>query len=595
MVESLLHSSSAPISRQALALLRGSRLFASIEIFCALLAGLLEAAILTLFARVGLSAIGVEDSGISFPGFGQLPTLLALQFVFILTIIRVALGVVSAWLVGRISFRIVTGIRLQLAHLYSKSNYASKKILEDGSFQQLIVSFPSLGNGLIQGLLQSSGASISMVAMLSFSTVTEPAVTFAGIAAVSLLAGMLIPLRRRIQGLSERAVASQVQLSTTVAEIGSLVDEFEAFNAQKSGFEAIRERVREDSEIGRRSTILKNLVTPLYLGSTYLILTLSLLTLYFTDASRLAAFGPVLLVLLRALQYGQGVQNGLTLLSQIGPFLKYLNSTGENFSGQAHLDGAKFVTDFQEIQFVNTSFLYQSEGRKNGVSRVNFVIRHGENVGLIGPSGSGKSTILRLLLGFYQPDEGEILVDGYGLESLDLAAWRSVVGYVPQTPKILSATVADNVRFHRSGVSDEDVNDALRIAGLEVEVAALPDGHLTKIGMNVDGLSGGQLQRLAIARALVGHPKLILMDEPTSSIDEKSEEEVTAAIAAASVHSSILVATHRPRILAYCDRVVDLSSLTGQASDDASQELWREDAGDRTEKLKSVEVERGNN
>jgi len=573
LAESLLHSSSAPTSRQALALLRGSRLFALMEVFSALLSGLTEAAILTLFARVGLSTLGVENSGVNLPGFGSLSTLFALQIVLVLTTTRVVLGVASAWMVGRISFRIVTGIRLELAQLYSKTSYTSKKGLEDGSFQQLIVSFPSLGNGLIQGLLQSFGAAISMVAMLTFSVVTEPMVTFAGIAAVSILATLLLPLRRRIQRLAERAVSSQVRLSTTVAELGSLVDEFEAFNAQPFGFESVSQRVLEDSEIGRRSTILKNLVTPLYLGSTYLVLTLSLVTIYFADASRLVTFGPVLLVLLRALQYGQGVQNGLALLSQIGPFLRYLNSTGENLLEQRPPIGDRSLTSFREIRFVNTSFTYKSESRQNGVAAVNFTIQEGENVGLIGPSGSGKSTVLRLLLGFFRPDEGAILVDGEHLQNLDLIAWRSLVGYVPQSPKILSATVAENVRFFRLGIPDKDVERALRIAGLQDEISALPDGNRTKIGMNTDALSGGQLQRLSIARALAGRPELILMDEPTSSIDEKSEDEVTAAIAAASLHSSILVATHRPRILAYCDRVVDLSSSVGPAIEQDSSRI----------------------
>jgi ABC-type multidrug transport system fused ATPase/permease subunit len=134
-----------------------------------------------------------------------------------------------------------------------------------------------------------------------------------------------------------------------------------------------------------------------------------------------------------------------------------------------------------------------------------------------------------------------------------------LVGFVPQHPRLLNASIAENVRFFRDGISEDEVRRALSAADLLVEIDALERGIDTVIGPGATTLSGGQMQRLAIARALVGRPALIVMDEPTSAIDQESEREVAAAVAAVAAEVTVVIASHRPQILEHCDRVIEVS------------------------------------
>ncbi|MDN3259459.1 thiol reductant ABC exporter subunit CydD [Streptomyces sp. CSDS2] len=209
------------------------------------------------------------------------------------------------------------------------------------------------------------------------------------------------------------------------------------------------------------------------------------------------------------------------------------------------------------VAFEDVSVRYPGRS-SDAVTGVSFRVEPGETVALVGPSGAGKSTLLGVLLGFVRPAGGRVRVGGADLAGLDLAEWRSRIAWVPQRPHLYAGTIAENVRLARPGADDGAVRRALRDAGAWEFVAALPDGVDTVLGEDGTGLSAGQRQRLALARAFLADRPVLLLDEPTAALDGATEGEVVAAVRRLAAGRTVLLVVHRPALLGVADRVVRL-------------------------------------
>ncbi|WP_326651081.1 MULTISPECIES: thiol reductant ABC exporter subunit CydD [unclassified Streptomyces] len=209
-----------------------------------------------------------------------------------------------------------------------------------------------------------------------------------------------------------------------------------------------------------------------------------------------------------------------------------------------------------ELDGVTVRHAGRSEASLDAVS---LVVEPGETVALVGPSGVGKSTLLGVLLGFVEPAEGQVLVSGTDLASLDMDRWREQIAWVPQRPYLFAGTVAENVRLARPGADDAAVRAALRDANAFDFVAGLPQGADTLLGEDGAGLSAGQRQRLALARAFLADRPLLLLDEPTAALDGETEAGIVDAVRRLAEGRTVLLVVHRPALLAVADRVVTLS------------------------------------
>lgn len=210
----------------------------------------------------------------------------------------------------------------------------------------------------------------------------------------------------------------------------------------------------------------------------------------------------------------------------------------------------------QEITFQNVSFSY-TEGQRV-LDQISFTIQPGERVALVGASGAGKSTVLHLLMGFMEPEQGEISIGKIPLKNLEQNSWRKLVAFVPQTPYLFQGTIRENIALGRPEASLEDIQAAAIKAECHAFISSLPEGYDTVIGKGGRILSAGQGQRLAIARAILMDAPLVLLDEATASLDPENQELIQQALERLLSGRTALITAHRLSTLKIVDRILVL-------------------------------------
>ena len=210
------------------------------------------------------------------------------------------------------------------------------------------------------------------------------------------------------------------------------------------------------------------------------------------------------------------------------------------------------------VAFAGIGFHYPSRPQHAALADFSLAVAPGQTVAIVGPSGAGKSTVFQLLLRFYDPQSGHILLDGVNTRSMSLQALRQRVGIVPQDAVIFSTSALENIRYGRPDASDQQVRAAATAAFADRFIKDLPEGYHTFLGERGVRLSGGQRQRIAIARAMLKNPPLLLLDEATSALDAESERVVQAALESAMQNRTTLVIAHRLATVQKADRIVVL-------------------------------------
>jgi ATP-binding cassette, subfamily B, bacterial len=248
--------------------------------------------------------------------------------------------------------------------------------------------------------------------------------------------------------------------------------------------------------------------------------------------------------------------------------LMELLHTRSDVRSPEHPQTAPWPVNGSSLVLRDVNFNYPSRPTQQALNGLSGEVRAGRTVAIVGPSGAGKSTMFSLLMRFYAPQKGDVLLDGVSIEQMDLTDLRQRIGVVPQEPVVFSGTVMDNIRYGRPEATDPDVYAAAEAAFAHEFIAELPQGYDTYLGDRGVRLSGGQRQRIAIARAILKNPPMLLLDEATSALDANSERMVQAALEKAMQGRTTLVIAHRLATVqrADCIWVLDHGRLVEQGT-----------------------------
>ena len=280
-------------------------------------------------------------------------------------------------------------------------------------------------------------------------------------------------------------------------------------------------------------------------------------------------FIAVMYLIQRIFQYAEKIQGSLFIVSESVPYVTDLiNFEKELAKHKENSDGEKEFIFERELEVKNLSFKYHEY--KPVLLDLNFKIKKGEMVGIIGPSGAGKTTLVDILLRLFSPASGEILVDGKNIDQIAVSVWRKNVGYVSQDIFLKNDTICENIVFYGDDILMEDVERAAKFANIYDFIKTLPKGFDTVVGERGILLSAGQRQRVVLARALARKPKILILDEATSALDNESEKLIKESIDSLKGEITTIVIAHRLSTIMSSDKLIAIEN--GKVVEEGSSE-----------------------
>jgi ABC-type multidrug transport system fused ATPase/permease subunit len=519
----------------------------------AFLGGVAEALFLVTVTRAAF-AITDRNDRISVMSSWQLSVESTLLLAVALIVLRIALAGYTSWQSANVSNRVVADIRQRLSRAFLDSCWEVQQAQRSGSLQQLLTGYSGAASGLMSSVTQGVVTGANLVALLGTAVAVDPLGAVALVLSVAVLGLLLRPLRSVVRRRARAATGASMDLAISVNEVSELGLELHVFHVQERAAVRVAEAIERARKVGASLQFANGLSTPAYSGLAYLAIVGALGVVAATNTTSFTSLGAAMLVMLRSLSYGQAAQGAYLGVSGAVPAIEELQRRLDVFDAGRRLDEGQPVDRVGAISMEKVWFAYpQGETVLRDVS---FTIMPHEIIGIVGPSGAGKSTLVQLLLGLRDPDEGRVLAGGRDIGTFDRAEWARKVTFVPQAAHLVAGTIADNIRFFRHGVSQEDVERAARLAHLHDDITGFPEGYVRQVGEHGGHLSGGQQQRLCIARALVEHPDVLILDEPTSALDVRSEHLIRNTLLGLKDGMTVIVIAHRLSTLSICDRIM---------------------------------------
>jgi len=518
--------------------------------------GISESLILIALAKIGVGAVsGEEPVNLPLPAIASIPPLALLSGSLL---VRLSLSISRVLLTSSIRRRLVAKFRDDIMTAYSEASWESEKTIAGGNLQQMVVHYPQKMTGHINALFTYAGDFAIVVTLMLSSFFISPKTTIILAAGVLVVVASTIPIRKVVQARAAVYQEHERELSTSVQEMQESLLELKIYRVTSSASEEVKGLGQKELDANERNRVLSGMVTPAYSFLVYAFLTTGALTVSAATGSSVADTAPVFLLLLRALTYSQGLQGAALTFANLNPMIRIFADSKRFLIQNRDRPGSINLFRIKQLRFQSVKFFYRgSTACALAVREIE--IKEGSHVGLVGLSGSGKSTFLQLVSGVLTPTEGSILFNDNRLDHYSKESIQTQLGYVPQHSHQLSGTLNDNVRFYRNFLTDADLAEAVKGAGL-VKLGEKPViDDFTRLGKRGRGLSGGQSQRVGIARALAGEPSLLILDEPTASLDIGAEEALERVLSKVSKPTIVLIASHRKTILRSCDRILVFS------------------------------------
>ncbi len=511
----------------------------------ALLSGLAEACALALAVQLAITLSASRDD-VNTP-VGMLGVGLCLWLGTGLLVLRSIAGWVQARQIAVLTAATQRALRIRLLEAYSEAGWSKKEASASGRIQDLLGNQVTQIGRAVQNGFGVAVAVASFVAMLGTAVlVNSAAALLSGIASVALLA-IFRPLTRRTRVTAQEVTRSSLRLAE---DIDSLVEVSEVSHVMAVGashVEAIIPGIEVLDRLYRKLLLLSRGSSAIFGSTAALLVYAFLAAVRLSGTSNIASLGAVIVILVRATSYSQTAQTAYqSFVEQASSGRAIGIEIGELRLSRPRRGSAPLGAT-ERIDFTDCSLV-----RPNGVTSLNHVtlsFRAGERVAITGVSGAGKSSLIEVLVGLREPTSGGVFLNGATTDSYAAEVFASQVAYLPQRPRLLRASVAENVRFFRSWVTDEMIEAAVDAAGLADEVGALPQGLATPIGAPGAGLSGGQMQRICLARALAGGPTLLVLDEPTSALDEANVRRLGSVLGRLPPEIIVLVVTHDEQVV----------------------------------------------
>ncbi|MFJ2548937.1 ABC transporter transmembrane domain-containing protein [Pseudomonas sp. NPDC087612] len=481
---------------------------------------------------------------------------------FLLLVLALAIGTFSRfYLVSWIGERCVADIRQQVFdHLiylhpgFFESNRSSEiqsRLTADTTLLQSVIG-SSLSLFLRNALMVLGGIVLLFV--------TNPKLTSIVVLALPLVLAPILIFGRRVRNLSRQSQDRVADVGSYVAETLGQIKTVQAYNHQSSDQQRFGATVEAAFEVARKRILqrawLITLVIVLVLGAVGVMLWVGGMDVIAGRISggELAAFVFYSLIVGSAFGTLSEVIGELQRAAGAGERIAELLAARSEIVAPADLQrSAPRVSGRVELQGIR--FSYPSRPTSPAINDLKLTVEPGETLALVGPSGAGKSTLFDLLLRFYDPQQGRILLDGQDIRCLDPQDLRRHFALVAQNPALFFGTVEDNIRYGRADATAEQVEAAARSAHAHEFILQLPKGYQTHLGDAGLGLSGGQRQRLAIARALLVDAPILLLDEATSALDAQSEHLIQQALPTLMSGRTTLVIAHRLATVQHADRI----------------------------------------
>lgn len=456
-----------------------------------------------------------------------------------------------------IAFRILAEIRHKV---FSAMRKLAPAKLEGENQGQLI----SIIMGDIELLEIFYAHTISPVMIASLVTI----VLFVFFAKIHILVALLALLAQIVVGVivpiiaSERGKEVSVKIRRNIGNLnGKFLDQLRGIREiiqYDKGDHALKEIDDSTRQILDRQNELKGQIAALQANTDTIIIIFSVLQLLL--CARLVRTGTI--------THAQAFIAVLTQISTFAPYIalanlggtltqtfacgdRILNLLEEEPIVEEVVDGKDVV--FDDVDFKDLTFAYED---RNILTGVNFRIKKGETLGIMGRSGSGKSTLLKLLMRFWDPQEGSISINGINIKDINTQSLYSNIDYMTQTTILFAGSIRDNLRIAKAYASDEEIYEALRKASIDEDIRKLEHGLDTRVSDLGDNFSGGERQRIGLARCFLTDSQLLLLDEPTSNLDSYNEAIILKSLVEGSQDKTIVMVSHRESTMGVCDRII---------------------------------------
>ena len=521
--------------------------------------GLTETMFLAIIATAGVALAGGGVAAVKLP-FGvidklSIPTLLIAGTA--LAISTLAAQFLIQVNIARINSRTTSTLRQDTYRAFVETGWAVQRGEIEGVFVNYMTGhIPRVAN-LLTSIIIELTAAITLLVFIVGAVAISPFIAVVVIALGALLFSIFLPVRGLARRAGRESAKANRTLSTSFIDAVAASREIKAYGVE----DAVRLRIDDEIEAVQRpayrSLLLQGLVPVLYQRAVYLILLGGLGLVYALDIKEVGSIGAALLLVLRAMQQGQFIQVSEQAIAESRPWIAELKQQREYYEANIVRSGSTPLDRVEEIEFDGVSYRYGNGAL--ALDGVSFTARRGDLIGLVGPSGSGKSTLSELIVRLDRPTAGRYKVNGRDSWDFDQRTWTEQVVLVPQLGQLIEASIEENIRFLRPGISHAAVVEAAVRAHLLGEIDEMEAGFDTFVGeRGRRGLSGGQRQRLSIARAVARRPSLVVLDEPTSSLDHEAEDAIVETIEELRTHACVFVIAHRLSTLRHCDRVLVL-------------------------------------